>query len=131
MNFRNFIEYQQFGFNNITLAFFGTIVFGLILCWGLWKQKRAIESTNSSKSVAVLACAYFIAHYFAFSVYGYRQHCLAMILNGLIGFLFLVIYVTAVRTPDYGKWKKWHLVFLLLIPLMALVPNLNISLSQC
>jgi uncharacterized protein with PQ loop repeat len=48
---------------------------------------------------------------------------LAMIINGLLAIPFIIMYVTALKTPDNEGAKKWHLSFLALIPLVIFSNN--------
>jgi uncharacterized protein with PQ loop repeat len=118
-----FIEFQNVGFNPATISSIGIVILSITQGWGLWEQNRTIVKNDSSKSIAVMSYAYFSAHYLAFSIYGYHQKSLAMILNGLLGFMFIANYISTVKTKDHGAWKKWHVFFVVLIPLMMFAPE--------
>ena len=113
-----FLEFKSFGWNATTIGLVGTIIFTIFQAWGLTRQFKTIARKQSGKSIPVLLFSSFVGVYLAFGLYGYRIHSLAMIINGLLGFLYLRVYIAAVQFPDSDGWKLWHALFLLLIPAM-------------
>lgn len=113
-----FLEFRNWGWNATTVGFLGTVFFTIFQGWGLTKQLKTIKEKRSGKSIPVFLYGSFVGVYFAFGVYGYRCHSLAMILNGLLGLLYLRVYIAAVQFPDSDRWRAWHSIFLLLIPAM-------------
>jgi uncharacterized protein with PQ loop repeat len=73
--------------------------------------------------------AYLAFHFFTFSVYGFRTHSLAMILNGIFGLLFLRIYFEASKWLDSGGKTKLQYIFVLLPFTMAFMPNPSTGMS--
>jgi len=124
-----FIEFEQWGWNAVSMSFIGTIIFGLIFGWGLYQQILTIKKSNSGKSIPMVMSVYFAFHFFAFSVYGFRIHSLAMMLNGTFGFLWLGIYVCASRKVDSDGRTNLEYLFALMPFIMALVPNPSVFLS--
>lgn len=118
-----FVEFKNFGLNQITFSFVGTVIMGFIFSWGLYKQIKTINSIQSGKSIPMSTNIYFALHFFTFSVYGIRLHSLAMILNGLIGFLWLGVYISAGRCGDSSGKKIWHNIFLVFPIAMIFTKN--------
>lgn len=117
---KEFLEFRNLGLNATTVGFLGTFVFTLVQGWGLIRQYGTIQKKRSGESIPLLLYSCFTGVYLAFAVYGWKIGSLAMIMNGLLGFLYAVVYVTAVRYPDSDGMKPWHFLFLGLIPLLAL-----------
>lgn len=109
-----FIEFRSWGLNPVTISFLGTLIMGYVFGYGLYKQAKAIKDAGSGLSVSIPTNIYFTFHFFAFAVYGLRWHSLAMILNGLLGVLWLWVYFTASKYPDSTGRKPWHLALALL-----------------
>jgi uncharacterized protein with PQ loop repeat len=118
VNYKNFIEYQNWGWNIITLSFIGTVIFSIIEGWGIWQQRNTINEKNSSQSLPMMANAYYCIFFICFLIYGIQMKSLAMIINGLLAIPFIAMYISALKTPDNEGVRKWHLSFLVLIPLV-------------
>ena len=121
MNYKNFIEYQNLGWNPATFSFIGTVILSIIEGWGIWQQRKTIVTRNSSQSIPMMSNAYYCVFFICFYIYGIQVKSLAMIINGLLAIPFIVMYITALRTPDNEGARKWHLSFLALVPLMIFV----------
>lgn len=122
MNYSNFIEYQNWGWNAITVSFIGTVIFGIIEGWGIWQQRKTIIMKNSSQSIPMMANAYFCVFFICFFIYGIQMHSIAMIINGLLAIPFIAMHTVAIKTSDSTKSEKWHISFLALIPLIVFSP---------
>ena len=124
-----FIEFQKWGWNAISISFIRTIIFGLILGWGLFHQIKTIRKTDSAKSIPVIMSLYFAFHFFTFSVYGFRQHSLAMMINGSLGILWLGIYISATHRPDSLGRTKLESLFVVLPIVMSLMEEPSILMT--
>jgi uncharacterized protein with PQ loop repeat len=118
--FRQFIEFQTWGWNTTSVSFIGTIVF---------KQIQTIRTKQSGKSIPMIMSVYFAYHFFTFSVYGFRVHSLAIILNGMFGLLYLKIYRDAEKWGDSDGRTKAEYVFAFLPVLMAIVPTPSVMMA--
>jgi len=117
--FRNTVEYQNFGFNALTISSLATVIFTLFQGWGFWKQNQSIWKERSGKSVSVNFFSYCCFYFFTFIIYGAYKHGLAMMFNGCLGFVVLPILI------GLGKYKGFTrsnvmliLVFGMMIPAM-------------
>lgn len=124
-----FIEFRNWGLNPVTISFIGTLIMGYVFGYGLYKQAKAIKDADSGLSVPIPTNIYFAFHFFAFAVYGVRSHSLAMILNGLLGVLWLRVYFTASKYPDSTGRKPWHFALVLLPIAMFFTDHSQILMS--
>ena len=94
----NFIEFDNFGWNVLTLSFFATIVFSLLGVFYLWRQFTEIWSNKSGKSVSVTWICYFLFGYIATLFYGVHKDSLALVISAA-----LRIPISALVL--FGLWK--------------------------
>ncbi len=127
--FTQFVEFRNWGWNITSISFLGTIIFGIVFGWGLWKQINTIRLAESGKSIPMVLNVYLAFHFFTFSVYGFRIHSLAMILNGVFGLLFLRIYFEAGKWPDSDGRTKLQYVFVMLPLAMVFIPNPSVGMG--
>ncbi len=116
-------EWQNWGWNALTIGSLGTIVFTFVQGWGLWKQKQAIWNAESGESVSVSWFSYFTFFFIAFLFYGIHIASVAVIMNGLLAILHVPILVGLWRFKGFTRYEKIQLVpFAGMVPAMALLP---------
>ncbi len=121
------MEFQDFGWNVMTVSFLGTVIFSLVRAWGYWLQTRTIWIQRSGLSVPVTNYTYMTIGAAAVAVYGVRIGSWALIINGLLTILFRVpILIGLWKFKGFGRWEKLAslgfmaaLAGLILIPVKA------------
>lgn len=78
------IEYQNWGWNAMTVSFVGTVFFTLLQMWSSFGQGRTIFQKRSGESVSSVFFIYGGWYCSAFLIYGLTRNSIAMSLNGLL-----------------------------------------------
>ena len=112
---KEIIEIQHWGWNPIIITSFLTICFTIFQGYGIVKQSQKIWRTKSGKSISTFAFFFGCFYFFSFIFYGLEKMSLAIIFNGLLGFLYLPIVIGLI------KFKKFKLYEKILLPITALV----------
>jgi len=81
------VEFNQLGWNLLTLGLFGTFTTTLSLVWGLRYQSRNIIENKSGQSVSTVQFLYGVCSSMAAVVYGLGILKAALIINGSIMFV--------------------------------------------
>lgn len=103
----NFVEFQNWGMNGITIGAVGTIIFTLLESWGLWKQNKMIWKFQSGQSISIVYFAYAGGVFAAVLTYGVAEHSLAMIINGFfLTALHLPILIGLWKFEGFSTWDK-------------------------
>ncbi len=96
------MEFEQFGWNVLTISFFGTVATNLLGLWGTIDQAREIWGKRSGRSVSVIMHTYTATMLTAAAVYGLIEYGLSVPRDALM--------VNLVRVPAFvavliGLWK--------------------------
>ncbi len=120
------VEWQNWGWNALTISFIATVAFTLFQGWGLWKQDQTIRESRSGESVSVLFFSYFGCVFFSFLCYGFIIKSVAAAFNGLLGFLHVLVLVSLWRFKGFTPIEKLlAAAFPLAIVAMVTVPWKN------
>jgi len=126
----SFVEVQNWGLNALTISALVTVVVSLIQGSGIIQQGRKIWETKSTQSLSTIMLFYSMAYFLVFMVYGLAKFSLAMVFNGMIGFLFLPSLLGVFKFGRPSRQQIIALVFFaLLIPAMAVIKEKDIFLS--
>ncbi len=106
---KNTVEYQNFGWNVITLGALGTVVFTGLQTWGFAKQNRAIWDNRSGESISVLVVGFLIAYSCAFFIYGIEMKKIAILLGNMI---IIPLIPTFIALCKYKNIKQYEWVLL-------------------
>jgi len=119
-----FVEFQDFGWNAVTICFFGTIFFMLLQVWGTFAQAKTIWQKKSGLSVSVPLFAYSIGSFFISFLYGISIKSLALILVcGTLCLMHLPIMAGLVKYKEFKNWEKLFIVALILVVVIcSLIP---------
>jgi len=105
-----FVEFQDFGWNAMTIGFIGTIFFLFLQTWGTYSQAKTIWSQKSGLSVSVPLFAYNTGSFFIGFVYGLTIKSLAvMLIGGVLCIMHLPIMLGLFK---YKKFKRWEVFFI-------------------
>ena len=120
----NFIEFQNWGLNALTVGAIGTIIFTFVETWGLWQQNKTIWKFESGQSISIVYFAYATGVFMSVLIYGIAEHSLAMIINGFFLTLFhLPILIGLWKFESFSTWDKRICVGIIAyMILMSLVP---------
>jgi len=94
------MEFQQFGWNAVTIGFIGTLVFNVVRIWGSAHQAGNIWRHRSGRSVSVSASVYQFGASGCTFAYGLFIHSAALMINGALTLLLLLPIVVGL-----GKFK--------------------------
>ena len=120
------VEWQNWGWNALTVSFIATVAFTVFQGWGVWKQNETIRMRRSGESVSVLLFAYFSCVFFSFLYYGFIVRSIAAACNGLLGFLHVLVLASLWRFKGFTSTEKVVVAALpLMIVAMATVPWKN------
>lgn len=111
-------ESKNFGANWATFWALGANFFTVLQAWSTLKQREKIRAAEKADGVSLYFFAYLTGYCFSFIYYGWHQHSITIILNGLLGFIFLQVVVSIVR---YRGITKREVAMVLGIPLMVLM----------
>lgn len=122
------VEYCEFtasGFSSPSvLTALATAVITCLQGYGAWAQGGTIWRKRSVERVSSVMVISGVGFFFAFMVYGASRGSLAMMFNGLLGFVFLRAMAGLWRFGEFGR-KEWFytLFFLSYVPIMVLVED--------
>lgn len=116
------IEVKNWGFNQIVISSFFTMLFTFFQAYGLIKQNQKIWRHQSGESVSVLLFFSTGAYFLAFIFYALDKNSLAMIFNSLLAIMYIPIMIGLI------KFKKFRLFESILCPLSFLfIPAMIIT----
>ena len=117
-------EFENFGWNVLTLGFMGTIVFTVFEAWGLYRQKKKIWSEESGKSVSVIMVAYTAALFTVMFIYGISVKKIAIVFNGgLLALMCVPILRGLWKFKGFSKLeKRMSVVLAAAVAVMPFVP---------
>jgi len=118
------LEYQNWGFNSLTIGSLGTLAFTIVEGWGLTKQNGTIWKTKSGESVSINLFSFLLFFLFAFFIYGLYIKSIAVIINGLVlGILHVPILFGLWRFKGFSRMEKvCFAISFAMIPAMIFVP---------
>ncbi len=107
------VEYQQWGWNALTLSFLATVLLSIFDGYGLWDQRRKIKEEESVRSLGTI---WFLNQMFVFAqflLYGIYIRSFALAFHGLEFFLHLpiLLYIWKYHWKEKGTtaWEKFWL----------------------
>lgn len=107
---KNTIEYQNWGWNAVTVSFIGTIIFTILQMWSSFEQGRTIFRKRSGESVSSSLFIYAGWYCFTFLVYGMVRNSIAMSLNGLLCIPYAFAVYGLYRFKGFNGFEKFLLV---------------------
>jgi hypothetical protein len=119
------LELQHLGWNALTVAFYGTIIFTFISGWGQWEQFQTIRRTRSGQSLSVFWIMFGATMMAVVYIYGLHTRSIALMVNGAVlgvGYT-LVLWGLSVFKGLTKSDKRWAAVFALVIFTMAILPS--------
>ncbi len=94
---KNSVEYQQFGWNALTIGFVMTVIFTFFQGYGLFAQNRVIWKEKSGESLSTLFFIYMTFYFTNFMFYGLAEGKIGMVFNALLVIMYVPILI--------GLWK--------------------------
>jgi len=122
----NLVEFQNFGINLITATFIATLFFTVLWMRSLFQQNQKIvrNPLDKAESVSFIFYAYYGFSALAIVIYGFDKNSLALVVNGLSGFMALLIVFNLWRLKEISLREKIiGLSSILTIPIMLLNPQ--------
>jgi len=121
---QKFVEIQYFGANVLTAMFFITLLFTFFQARALFKQNWKIVKNKSGLSVSFVFFCYYGFSALAVIIYGWHKLSLALMLNGLIGFIIMAIIINLLRFKKIALGEKIiGLASAIVLPLIIFVPQ--------
>ncbi len=122
MNFKIFtqtVECQNWGWNTITISFLAAILITIIQGWGIWKQNKKIWKNQSGKSLSLIFFVFQFSYFTSYFVYGIDRDSLTIIVNNILGLLFIPIIIGLIRYKLKEKeLSRRELIISSLLPLI-------------
>lgn len=81
---RSTVEWKNWGMNILTFSSIGAIIITMFQAWSFIKQSRTIWNKRSGDSVSMMMFGYALFHLMAFTVYGFAERGITIIINGLL-----------------------------------------------
>lgn len=112
-------DYQARGLSAVSLILFVGVLSSLIQGWGMYKQNSRIWNNKSGRAIPLTFFTFQFFYCMAYLVYGYNIKSGALILNNLVGFLYLPIIAGLIKFKlrEHNSFKRE----LLVSPLLALI----------
>jgi len=121
---RKFVEIQNFGLNALTVIFFITLIFTFFQAYALHKQNQKIVKNKSGLSVSFVFFCYYGFSALAVIIYGWQKLSLALMINGLLGFIILAIITNLLRFKKIPLGEKLSgLASIVVLPLIIFAPQ--------
>ena len=121
----NFVEFQNFGLNAMTVSFIGTIFFTFFQAWGLSGQNKTIWKNKSGEAVSVSWLSYNLYVFFLAFIYALEINGLALAFNGFcLGVMHIPIIIGLGKFKGFQRWEK--IVFgvaIVLLVVMIFLPS--------
>lgn len=114
----NFVEFQNWGFNALTLSSFMTIVFTIFQGYGFVMQGRKIFKEESVEAISPVTFFLFLFFFMSFMIYGIEKKSIAIIFNGL---LFIPVAPIVFGIFRYKKKINFEEIILFILTL-SIVP---------
>lgn len=114
--FLRFVEIRHFGLNTSTVAFVGTLFFGLSGAWGIRQQINKVEQ-DGSEGVSVIQQMILLTLFTSFGLYGFTSMRLALLFQAACRvpfYLILLACLKAKRPFSRGEWTFQFALALLL-----------------
>ncbi|MFA4942059.1 MAG: SemiSWEET family transporter [Patescibacteria group bacterium] len=122
-----FTEIQNWGVNILTLTFVATLFFTSLQGYTLIKQIGKITRNKSGKSVSFVFFSIYTSSALAITIFGLYKSSLALTINGLLGFISLIILIKLFQFKKIERKEKiLGLISTLTIPLVIIVPQKDI-----
>jgi len=112
---KNSEEYINWGVNLPTITALMTALLTCLQGYGILAQSKAIWKKKNADSVSEPLFAYNTFYFFSFIVYSIFENRLAMLFNGLLGFIYIPVIVGIFK---FKKIKTWERVFTGSLPIM-------------
>lgn len=117
------LEYQNWGFNALTVSFLLSLLLTAISAWGLVQQNQTIWRDKKAEAVSVFWLAYYAMLQLAILIYGLSLGSAALIINGLLALLYIPILIGLRKFKGFSVPEKISMwVFAVAITLMAFLP---------
>lgn len=94
------VEYQDYqvrGISAISLILIVGIISSVIQGWGMLKQNSRIWSNRSGVAIPLTFFAFQFFYFMAYLIYGYKIKSGALIVNNLVGILYLPIIIGLIK----------------------------------
>lgn len=105
----NWVEFQNWGWNTLTISFIATVVVTLVETWGIYQQAKTIwkNPEKRGESVSTGLFTYLTAMFTVSAIYGAYKNTLAMLFTGIIlGALHIPIIVGLWKFKGFAQWEK-------------------------
>ncbi|MDO8556858.1 MAG: hypothetical protein Q7R98_00110 [Candidatus Jorgensenbacteria bacterium] len=106
---RKTLEYQNFGFNELFISAVATVIFTVLQGYGVLMQGRRIWRERSGESISVTFFSYATFYFLAFLVYGAEKWSIAMVFNGVLGFVHIPILAGLLKFKGFTR-NEWILL---------------------
>lgn len=113
------IEYQNFGFNALTIAAGATIIFSLIKGYGIISQGLKIWKNKSGENVSAIFFFYNFFFFLLFLNYGIEEKSLAITVSGALSILYLPILFGLKKYRGFSKKEIYFAILMSFIFLLS------------
>lgn len=101
------MEFENWGWNAITISFIATMVMAAFTAWGLFYQLIAVWKNKSGLSVSVVWFSFGLGLYGVFALYGIELNSWALMLSGVSrGLLHLPILIGLWKFKGFSSFEK-------------------------
>ena len=107
MEFNQFLEYKNFGFNVLTVSAIATILFATLEGWAVVKQKQKILLNESGKSIANIMFILLTFVFISFIIYGIEIKSLVLIFNGILFLFYFSIIKGLYKYKGFSRLDKF------------------------
>lgn len=117
----NTVEFQNFGFNAITISFIATLAITILQIIAAIKQNKRIRINRSGENWTLTLFAYLSFYFLSFIFYGISRNSLALFLSGIPGFFYIPILVNIWIYKENSKFDRISSILLFFtVPFIAI-----------
>lgn len=119
------LEYQNWGWNALTVSATVTFFLSLVQAWGTIGQATKIRREKGGVSVNIRFFAYRLALFASLMLYGWTRESLLLLLASFNQTFAHVFVIMALRVHKREGWlaeRKYFYLYLLMVPVMIAFP---------